>query len=298
MQPNLQQTEKFRAENKNGILRQYLSLSDRATSPTTSGIADVTHLFWPESAFPFVLSRDPEAMRQISSRLASGTVLITGAARLEASGQTNVGARYFNSIQVLTKDGLLDKFYDKNHLVPFGEYLPLDWILEKFRLKQFVHIPGGFTAGTGSHQLNVPGLPLAAALICYEAIFPDERVSTSSRAKYLLNVTNDGWFGMTTGPYQHFAQARLRTIEQGLPMVRAANTGISAIIDPYGRTLASLALGVEGVLDGQLPQPVEATFFAKAPNTATFIIWLLSAGWAILGWVWNREPVAGIPGSK
>ena len=281
MQPNLQQDEKFRADNKDRVLQHYLTLSDRATSPTTSGIADVTHLFWPESAFPFILSRDPDATRRLAARLSSGAILVTGAARAETV--RGGPPQYFNSLQVLTKDGLAEQGYDKVHLVPFGEYLPLGWLLEKLKLRQFVHIPGGFTAGSGPRQIMIPGLPAGLPLICYEAIFPDEAAATGARPKYLLNVTNDGWFGLTTGPYQHFSQARLRSIEQGLPMIRVANTGISAIIDPYGRVVSSLRLGVEGVLDGQLPQPIEPTLFSRVPNGAPIVVWLLAAILGCLG---------------
>ena len=282
MQPNLQQDEKFRTENRDAILRRYLTLSDRATSPTTSGIADATHVIWPESAFPFILSRDTAAVRQIAARLTSGAILITGAARVEETGDRN-RPRYLNSIQVLTKDGLADVHYDKVHLVPFGEYLPLDWLLEKLRLRQFVHIPGGFTAGDNARQIVIPGLPMASPQVCYEAIFPDEIISPGARPKWLLNLTNDGWFGNTSGPYQHFSQARLRAIEQGLPLVRAANTGISGIVDAYGRVQASLPLGTEGVLDGALPQAINETIFSKASRLIPAALWFLGLLGAGLG---------------
>ncbi len=120
--------------------------------------------------------------------------------------------------------------------MPFGEYLPLQSILQRLGLHHFVHVPGGFEAGLKRKMLTVPGLPPVATLICYEAIFPGEVLPEDGggvRPGLLLNVTNDGWFGLTAGPYQHFAQSRLRAIEEGLPLIRAANTGISAIVDPY-----------------------------------------------------------------
>ena len=157
--------------------------------------------------------------------------------------------------------------YDKVHLVPFGEYLPgpLDAILRAVGLRQFVAVPGGFTAGdrAGQRILNVPGLPPVAATLCYEAIFPGailpgdppEGVPAGETRipGLILNLTNDAWFGDTPGPRQHFAQARLRAVEEGLPLVRDANSGISAVVDAHGRVVASLPLGVEGVLDAELP---------------------------------------------
>ena len=266
MQPNVAQDDNFSYANKDEILRHYLALSDKATSATTSGLADVTHLIWPESPFPFILSRDQDALDKLSAALPAGTVLITGAARVEGQPGTASPPRYYNSIQVLTKNGEIVDSYDKVHLVPFGEYLPLNALLSKMGLHHFVHVPGGFEPGTHHHLLNVPGLPAAAAAICYEAIFPGEilpDLPTGTRPGLILNVTNDSWFGKTAGPYQHLAQARLRAIEEGLPLIRAANTGISAIIDPYGRIVAQLPLLVENVLDGPLPRPINPTPFGR-----------------------------------
>lgn len=261
MQPNLAQDAKFRPENGADILRRYLALSDRATSPDITGVADVTHLIWPESAFPYVVTREPQALADITRAL-QGKVLITGAARLEGDGAGRRG-RLYNAIQVFENGHVLD-FYDKAHLVPFGEYLPLEDWLRPFGVTQLV--PGIWDRGEGSRRLTAPGLPLMSPLVCYEAIFPGDVAPTSARGerpKLLLNLTNDGWFGRTPGPWQHFAQARLRAIEEGLPLIRVANTGISAIVDPYGRVLDSLPLGEEGVIDGRLPQAAPETPFAR-----------------------------------
>ena len=156
------------------------------------------------------------------------------------------------------------EFYDKHHLVPFGEYMPFSDLLERVGITQFVAIPGGFDAGSGTNVLHISGLPTALAMICYEAIFPDEVGTRRSRrtrpAQWLLNVTDDAWFGLTSGPYQHFAQARLRAIELGLPLVRAANTGVSAVTDGFGRVLAQTSLGSEAVLDSPLPEPLAPTW--------------------------------------
>lgn len=257
MQPNTPQDDKFRLDNKDQILAHYIAVSARKTALAPNGLSDITHVIWPESPFPFILSRDPEALSRIAQSLGR-SVLITGSARAETIGTTYPGeirkVSYFNSIQVLTSSGMIVDTYDKVHLVPFGEYLPFSGFLERLGLRQFVHIPGGFEPGVTRKLLRVPGLPQAFPLVCYEAIFPESLQSDlRNSAGLIINVTNDGWFGPTFGPYQHLAQARLRSIESGLPFLRAANTGISAIIDSYGRTIDQLALGTEGVLDTRLP---------------------------------------------
>ena len=275
MQPNVTQNDDFTYAKKNDILRHYLTLSDKATSATTTGLADVTHLIWPESPFPFILSRDAEALDAISAALPAGTVLITGAARVEGQPGSSSPPRYYNSIEVLTKGGEVVDTYDKVHLVPFGEYVPMDAVLSRLGVHHFVHIPGGFEPGARHHLLNVPGLPSIVPAICYEAIFPGEIVPdlpAGIKPGAILNVTNDSWFGNTTGPYQHLAQARLRAIEEGLPLVRAANTGISAIVDPYGRIIAELPLGVENVLDGPLPRRINRTPFGQFHELVSFAI--------------------------
>jgi apolipoprotein N-acyltransferase len=271
MQPNISQRDKHRLSGQE-VLTRYLTLSDRASTPGRSGIKDVTHLVWPESPFPFLLAREPQALGQISQLLRPRAILVTGAARAEDAGAT---PRYFNAIHVVGADGVIGDSYDKVHLVPFGEYLPLKGLFAALRIRQFVEIPGGFEAGTRRGALAVPGLPATLPLICYEAIFPAEATSTA-RPGLLLNVTNDGWFGRTTGPHQHLAQARLRSIEQGLSMVRAANTGISAIVDPVGRVTAHLPLGVEGVLDGQVAKALAPTTYARFGDIFAHILLFFS----------------------
>ncbi|HTO78691.1 MAG TPA: apolipoprotein N-acyltransferase [Methylocystis sp.] len=267
MQPNLPQDAKFRPENGDAILAHYLELSARPAGPGRNGVADATHIIWPESAFPFVVTRKPKALTEIA-RVLQGKILITGAARAEeGTGRTKL----FNAIDVLEGSRLVSA-YDKIHLVPFGEYLPLDRLLRPFGLHHLV--PGIWDVGTGPRRLSVPGLPPVAPLICYEAIFPGEVVDRgASSPQWMLNVTNDGWFGSTSGPYQHFAQARLRAIEEGLPLVRVANTGVSAIVDAYGRVLQSLPLGVEGVIDGALPRAAPPTFFARHGAFVFPLLW-------------------------
>lgn len=265
MQPNLPQDAKFNGNNGAAILEHYLELSDRATSPQTPGLQAVTHLIWPESAFPFLLGRTPQALSRIAAALPPDVTLITGAARageiLPGEGRPPI----YNSIQVVNDEGVIVASYDKTHLVPFGEYLPpiLGTLIRAVGLSQFVSIPGGFSSGNAHLPLAIKGLPNAAPLICYEAVFPGAVVPRGARPAFFLNVTNDGWFGQTSGPYQHFAQARLRSVEEGLPLVRVANTGISGVVDAYGRIVASLPLGSEGVLDVGLPRPGPLTVYAR-----------------------------------
>jgi apolipoprotein N-acyltransferase len=263
VQPNIAQGAEFSAENGAAILGGYLKLSDRATSPQRSGVADVTHLFWPESPFPFILTYERGALARIVDFLHGGAVLVTGAARAEEDGART---HYFNSMQVIDRSGLEAERYDKHKLVPFGEYLPLRSLFERLHITQFVHVPGGFEAGVGPRVLRVAGLPEALAMVCYEAIFPNEtplRTGDTAKVGYILNLTDDAWFGRTAGPYQHFSQARLRAIELGLPMLRVANTGISAIIDARGRVIEQAPLGFEAVVDGVLPGALPPTWQAR-----------------------------------
>jgi apolipoprotein N-acyltransferase len=262
MQPNLPQDEKFNYAGRQKIMSHYLSLSDRATGPQSTGLRDVTHLIWPESAFPFFLTREAEAMKQIADMLPTGTVLITGAARY-ADSSPSEKRRVYNSVYVIDHDGTVLSVYDKVHLVPFGEYLPFQAMLEKLGLKQLTKVQGGFVPGDRHRSYELRGAPRFLPLICYEIIFPGDVISPGERPGWLLNVTNDAWFGISSGPYQHFQQSRVRAIEEGLPLVRAANSGISAVVDPLGRIVRQLPLGAEGVLDAGLPRPIVATIYAR-----------------------------------
>lgn len=262
MQPDVPLDDKFSSANAAEIMQSYLTLSTQGSYPERDGMTGITHLIWPETAFPFLIDESPEARAQIAAILPESGALITGAVRRERDTAGN--SKFFNSILVIDDKGAVISHADKAHLVPFGEYLPLADLLERLGIRQFVNTPGGFTAGTRRVMLNAPTLPAFAPLVCYEAIFSGAVLPASAtRPNFLLNVTNDGWFGVTPGPSQHFALARLRAVEEGLPLVRAANNGISAVVDPYGRILAEMHLGEKGVLDSDLPKPVEAPLFAR-----------------------------------
>jgi apolipoprotein N-acyltransferase len=277
LQPNLGQREKHRLSGQD-VLKRYLTLSDTATTPGTSGISDITHLIWPESPFPFLLAREPQALSQIAGLLRPRTILITGAARAEDASGDARQTRYFNAIHIVGPDGIITDSYDKVHLVPFGEYLPFKAAFAAIGLRQFVEVPGGFEAGVRRKPMLIKGLPSALPLICYEAIFPSGLIPDGPRPGLLLNVTNDGWFGNTAGPYQHLAQARLRSVEQGLPQIRAANTGISAIIDPLGRVVHSQPLGTSGVIDGSIVKALSNTTYGIHGDIIAIIMLIFSFG--------------------
>ena len=278
MQPGLRPDINFSYENRDAIVSHYLALSSRDDEAKNIRLSDVTMLVWPESAFPFILTRDPPELDRIGAALPSSTTLVTGAAReidLPAANGRSAHSEYFNAIEVIRQGGELIDSYDKVHLVPFGEYLPFDALLRRLGLRNFVSVPGGFERGSARRALAVPGLPAASPLICYEAIFTGEvgiEHAVDNRAGYLLNITNDGWFGLTSGPSQHFAQVRLRTIEEGLPMVRGAATGISAVLDAHGHSLGSLPLGAEGILDTGLPRPLAAPPFARVGDVPLAVV--------------------------
>jgi apolipoprotein N-acyltransferase len=280
MQPNLQQDDKFNYSAKQAVMNRYLTLSDRSSTPQSNGVHDVTHLIWPESAFPFLLARESDALADIAKLLAPGTVLITGAARAAELGPNTRVLHAYNSIYVIDHDGSILSVYDKIHLVPFGEYLPFQSLLERLGLMQLTKVPGGFDAGDRRRAITLPHAPSFLPLICYEVIFPHDVVPAGERPNWIVNLTNDGWFGISSGPYQHLQQTRVRAIEEGLPIVRAANTGISAVIDPVGRIVTSLPLGAEGVLDSSLPQRIASPPYARMGDAPGAMV--LAALWIVI----------------
>jgi len=261
VQPSIAQADKWKPENKDSIFRSYLSLSsDKSLGP----MGPDTVLIWPESAFPFVLTREPGALGAIGELLPPGATLVTGAARVDTA--TASEPRVFNSLYVINHEGVIEDGYDKNHLVPFGEYLPFQRALESIGLQQLTKLRGGFSAGARRRLMTLPGAPSFSPLICYEIIFPGAVVPDGPRPGFMLNLTNDAWFGRTTGPYQHFYQARVRAVEEGLPLVRSANTGISAVTDAYGRIVASTKLNETRAIEARLPVSLAPPFAARYGN--------------------------------
>jgi apolipoprotein N-acyltransferase len=270
VQPNVPQALKWDPEAREANLRRIIELT------RAPGFETRTHTIWSETATAFPIWGDNETLArrrlQVAAAVPPGGMLVTGAPRFERAADGTL--RAWNSLHAMDGDGVIHATFDKFHLVPFGEYVPFREILPIDRI-----VPGGidFSAGPGPQLVSIRGLPLASPLICYEIIFPGRVVPDDGRAEMLLNLTNDSWFGQSAGPYQHFAAARLRAVEEGLALVRSAGGGISAVVDPYGRTRAALALGETGILDADLPRSIMATTFSHLGNAALFLLLLAIA---------------------
>ncbi|MEO8420130.1 MAG: apolipoprotein N-acyltransferase [Hyphomicrobium sp.] len=272
VQASVPQRDKWRPEKQRAIFEDQLALSRRDASGRQDDLAGITHLIWPEAAMPFLPLEHPEALAAIGATLPPGTRLLSGALRLKKPMPGSGAPREaYNSLMVFGDQGSLEQTYDKTHLVPFGEYLPMQHLLESIGLQQLTRWRGGFATGPVPRPLmSIPGLPPVGALICYEAIFPTAIVQGPVRPGLLINVTNDGWFGDTTGPWQHFHQTRVRAVEEGLPIVRAANNGVSAVVDPSGRVVAMLSLNARGVIDSPIPASIAPTVYATLGD-CTFV---------------------------
>jgi apolipoprotein N-acyltransferase len=235
--------------------RKYLALTANAP-PAEAGETMV--VVWPETASPYDLANDAVAREAAAMALPDGGLLLAGSVRVERQPTLAV----FNSLVALDSDGRVVDRFDKAHLVPFGEYVPLRSILP---LPTVVRSTLDFSAGPGPRTIDagLSGVPAFGPLICYEAIFPGNVVAPGERPGWLVNITNDAWFGKISGPWQHLAAARFRAVEEGLPLVRAANTGISAVFDSRGRTVARLGLGATGVVAAPLPASAPPTLFAQ-----------------------------------
>jgi apolipoprotein N-acyltransferase len=251
VQPNISQSDKWRSDNVRKIYDQLLALSAQPSD------LKITHIIWPESAVPFLLDESAEGQAELRPVLQGEKTLITGGVR-----RSDDGSQYYTSVMVF--DGSARKIvqYDKSHLVPGGEYLPLAWLLEPLGFRKVVDVPESFTEGQGPQAIAIPNAGWVSLQICYEAIFPALSHLQNPRPDWIVNVTNDGWFGNSTGPYQHLAQLRLRAIEQGLPIARAANTGISAVIDPVGVYVEKTDLDEVDSRSSRLPQKIQPTVYS------------------------------------
>ncbi len=268
VQPNISQRDKWRRGNEKAVFETYLKYT------SLPGLDQVDAVIWPESAFPFLILENDDALSQIDALMPDDAILLTGGVR--ASREHNEPAAgsqtssFRNSLLVFNADAQLIHTYDKRNLVPFGEYIPFRHVLEWLGVTGFVRLPGGFEPGLNSNVMAIsteeagqPILPPLSALICYEIVFSggfdiadaqNGNGGQQLQAQWMLNITNDAWFGLLFGPHQHFHQARLRAVEQGLPLVRVANTGISAYVDSYGRILSRLDLGEAGIIDIAFPE--------------------------------------------
>jgi apolipoprotein N-acyltransferase len=266
VQPNIDQSEKWIGELANAHFGKTIRLSGLPSDKP------VTIVVWPETAMSFPLDRSPNARDAMARVTPKGGYLLTGTMRLVEKG--NGKRDIFNSLQALDDGGRIVADYDKFHLVPLGEYLPLrDWLPLEDTVGR-----GSFEAGPGPRTLRLQGMPPVTVLICYEIIFPGAVVDANDRPQWILNITNDAWFGLSSGPYQHLANARMRAIEEGLPLVRSANTGISAVIDPYGRTLSRLDLEKTGVIDSALPLALSPTPYARLGDWMFVLLLLVVTG--------------------
>ena len=276
VQPDVPEADKFKRalalQNWERLL--LTSTTPAATSPTI--------LIWPEAAPPFFLSHEPVAMEEIA-RLTRDKLLLTGAERFDRDADGAI--HFYNSLMGFGRNGRLLFIYDKFHLVPFGEYVPFASTLNRIGITKLTQGEQGFSSGDGPRTFLLPGTPPVGPLICYEILFPGAVVGTM-RPAWFVNVTDDSWFGPSSGPYQHLMTARVRAIEEGIPVARAANTGISAVIDPFGRTIATLPLDQVGVLDAPLPRSLAPTLYARLGD---LLFWVIAAIGGAVGWVLRQK---------
>jgi len=274
VQANIEQNLKWQEGAREAAFLKNLRLS------VSSGFEHVDHVILSETAVPYFLSEDRLRIDLVASVAPPNGLVITGAPRRARDAAEGKWLR--NSVHAVDARGQLLATYDKHHLVPFGEYMPLRDLLSFSKL---AYGAIDYTPGPGPRTLHLPGLPPVSPLVCFEAIFPGNVTDPGDAPDWLLNLTNDGWFGQTAGPYQHLQAARLRAVEEGLPLVRAANTGISAFFDPLGRELASLPLGATGVLDAELPKPLPGrTVYAVTGDWLLLAVLILSCFTTI----WHR----------
>ena len=266
VQPSTPQSLKWDPAAAAADFRRLLDLS---VAPASHPIAAV---LWPEAATPFFLGRDAAARRAIAAIAPARGYVITGA--LRANPPPGPVVQVWNSLEAVDAGGGIVARYDKAHLVPFGEYVPFRDVLP------FKKITAGtidLSAGPGPATIALPGLPPFAPLICYEVIFPGAVIDESDRPSWILNITNDAWYGRSSGPFQHFAIARTRAVEEGLPLVRVANNGVSGVVDAYGRVPARTSLDAVGYADVELPAPGARTPYARGHDWILAVLLLVGA---------------------
>ncbi len=269
VQGNVPQGQKWDQALLVDIFERYLRLTHDAITPFLGR----TVVVWPETASPFQLETDAAARAAIA-QAGGGALVLAGSVRFDPQGRPR------NTLFAIGPDSGINTLYDKWHLVPFGEYQP-DWLPLGIQI-----VPGGgFAMGPGPRTLHVAGLPPVGPLICYEAIFPGQVVDRADRPDWMVNVTNDAWFGTSTGPRQHLAAARLRAIEEGLPLLRAANTGITSAFNSKGHEITRLEMEQTGVRTVTLPGPLPPTLFARF---GLIIPGILAFSTLVFGWAGSR----------
>ncbi|MEM6851060.1 MAG: apolipoprotein N-acyltransferase [Pseudomonadota bacterium] len=266
VQPNIAQRDKWKAELRGPNYQHLLRLTAQPSSEALSAVV------WPESATAFSFSQTEWAQEAAGEALPAGATLFMGSIRYDRS---ETPQRYYNAVHAFNVEhgaGTIRATYDKHHLVPFGEFMPLSDLLRAIGVTALINLEGGFSKGDGLKTLRVGGAPAVSPLICYESIFAAASYAKGERPEWLAVLTNDAWFGDTSGPRQHLDQARLRAIETGLPVGRAANTGVSAMIDPFGRVTHRLPLYETGVIDAPLPAALPPTVFTAVGHAGYFAL--------------------------
>lgn len=243
VQPNIPQTLKWDSELMYSNFRKYIDLSK------AEGFDDVDLVVWGETASPYQLDEDMMRLGEVVEAIPNDGFLLTGLLRRTIENGKFVP---YNSLFVINSQGVIKDYYDKAHLVPFGEYLPFREYLPDF-MEPVANVVGDIGKGEKYKNINVEGLPLMAGAICYESIFPKEVLNPTNRPEVLVVLANDGWYGISSGPYQHLVAAKMRAVEEGVTVIRSANTGISAVIAPNGKILADIGLDKEGTVDVYLP---------------------------------------------
>lgn len=280
VQPMILEHQDWAVADPAHIMDRLISLSETQLTPDDRALGGVTHVVWPESVFPFFLTDYPDSLARIARMLPPGVTLLTGAPRepLDEQGNSIPDNPGYNSLRVINSDGEIVASYDKAHLVPFGEYLPLAALWKLVGLHQFVPGSKGWAPGDGRRLVSAPDTPPFLALICYEAVFPND-IGDPSKAQFILNITNDAWFDSTIGPAQHAHHAQLRSVETGLPMLRASNTGTTIVTDPLGRITARLGEREVAVLDvvpaNRLPQDTLYSRLGEWPFFGALAVGLL-----------------------
>ncbi len=276
VQPSISQRDRMQAENQRRIFDRHLELSQTAPDGTFDAAAGIDVIVWPEVAMPFAPLAQPVAMSEIGTLLQGPTRLISGALRV-APDEPGMRRSVYNSLLVF-EGGIPARHiaaYDKIKLVPFGEYLPAQDLLEWIGLQQLTRQRGGFSKGREPRVLlEVPGLGRVLPLICYEAVFPGLLAPAMGQPDLMLTLTNDGWFGTTTGPRQHYHQGRVRAVETGVPLIRASTNGISALVDPLGRERGRLDLNAVGTIDVRLPPTLPPTAYLRWGDSAALLLML------------------------
>jgi apolipoprotein N-acyltransferase len=288
VQPVIDQAAKIGDRERGRIFEEHLALT---SAPPRPGEKRPDYIVWPETSIPFILTSNPDALSRIADILQDGQILIAGAVRSESDGVGHK-PRYYNSIYMIDSQGQIIGAADKVHLVPFGEYLPIESLWDRIGLSAVAAMPGGYTAASTHQILTTPDGTRILPLICYEVIFPDEVMEAAAGADVIVNITNDGWFGYTPGPWQHFLQARIRAVETGLGVIRNSNTGISAVINPFGQVVDGVKFQVKGYFDAAIPEKVVPLWYEKT-RSANFklleTLFFLIVFFTRVSFVFNRN---------